>query len=68
MLSPQERQLFESIARNQPRFREWLNAQKDKQLGILVAAVEERQIRQAQGNVAALNAIIENLDASLTSR
>ena len=60
--------MFEAIARHQPRFREWLLAQKGKQMEILVLAVEEMQIRRAQGNAAALQQIIDNLDATLTSR
>ncbi len=67
-LSPPERQTFESIARNVPRFREWLVIQIGKQHEILAKAVEDVQIRRAQGNVAALQQIIDNLDATLTSR
>lgn len=67
-LSPQEFQLFEAIARHQPRFREWLKAQVGKQHEILSKASEDVQIRRAQGNVAALQQIIDNLDATLISR
>jgi hypothetical protein len=67
MLSPNERILFESLARN-TRFRDWVVAQKDKQYGILVSGVEELQIRRAQGAALMLQQIIDNLDASLTSR
>jgi hypothetical protein len=66
-LSQQEHQLFEGLARN-PRLREWLLGQIGKQHEILVKAVEETQIRRAQGNVQALQQIIDNLDATLTSR
>ncbi len=68
MLSPQELQLFESIARNQPRFREWLTAQMGKQYAILVLGIEDMQMRRAQGYAQCLQQIIENLDAHLTSR
>jgi hypothetical protein len=68
MLSPQELQLFESIARNQPRFKEWLTVQMGKQYAILVMGIEETQIRRAQGYAACLQQIIDNLDAHLTSR
>jgi hypothetical protein len=67
MLSPQERLLFESLARN-TRLRDWLVTQKGKQMEILVQAIEETQIRRAQGNAAALQQIIDNLDAALISR
>jgi len=67
-LSQQENQLFESLARNHPRLRVWLVDQIDKQHQILVKAVDDLHIRRAQGNVAALQQIIDNLDVHLTSR
>ncbi len=39
-----------------------------KQYAILVLAVDERQMRQAQGNAQCLQSIIDGLDAHLTSR
>lgn len=68
MLSPQELQLFESIARNQPKFKLWLQGQVDKQHEILSKAIDEMQMRRAQGSVQTLQQIIENLDLTLTSR
>ncbi len=68
MLSPVELQLFDAIARHQPRFREWLIGQLGKQEDILVSGVEDWQIRRAQGYALCLKQIIGNLDASLTSR
>lgn len=67
MLSPAERQVFEGLARN-TRFREWLVNQKGKQMEILVQAVDEMQIRRAQGSAFMLQQIIDNMDVTLTSR
>jgi hypothetical protein len=68
MLSTTELNMFESIARNQPRLREWLVKELGKQTDILVQAVEETQIRRAQGYAQGLKQIIANLDITLTSR
>lgn len=67
-LSAADLQLFESIARNQPRFRPWLVDQLNKQHEILVKAVDESQMRRAQGNAQCLQQLISNLDIHLTSR
>jgi hypothetical protein len=67
-LSQPEIQIFEAIARQQPRFKLWLEAQVGKQHEILSKAADDVQIRRAQGNVAALQQIIDNLDYTLTSR
>jgi hypothetical protein len=67
-LSQPEIQLFEAIARQQPRFKLWCEVQIGKQYEILAKAVDEVQIRRAQGNVQALQQIIDNLDFTLTSR
>lgn len=68
MLSATDLQLFESISRQQPRLREWLVRELGKQTEILVAGVEDVQIRRAQGYAACLKQIIANIDATLTSR
>ena len=67
-LSPQELQLFESMARNQPRFREWCVKEMGKQYAILVMSVEDMQMRRAQGYAQCLQQLIDALDATLTSR
>jgi hypothetical protein len=68
MLSAQELNTFDSIARHQPRFREWVEGELRKQTDILVQAMDETQIRRAQGYALCLKQIITNLDVSLTSR
>lgn len=67
-LSPQDRQLFESLARNSPRLRQWLAAELVKQQEILVQAVDDLQMRRAQGNALRLQQMIDLLDVHLTSR
>lgn len=68
MLSPADLQMYESIARHVPKYRQHLQMELEKQTEILVQAVEESQIRRAQGYAACLKHIIGNLDASLTRR
>lgn len=64
MLSAEDLKLFESISRGNPKFRSWLERELGKQHDVLVKAVEEAQVRRAQGHAQCLLNLIGNLDAS----
>lgn len=63
MLTNQTTMMFESIARDHPRFREWLEERLAKQMEILVMGLDMEQVRKAQGHAQCLQTIIQNLDA-----
>ncbi len=65
VLTSKDMAMFESVARNHPRLREWLvselGACKDK----LVTLVDIEQVRRTQGYAVCLQTVIGNLDAAL---
>lgn len=62
MLTKEEIQLFESVARGNPRFAEYLQRELDKQITVLIGNPDESQIRKAQGSAQVLQKLIENLN------
>ena len=62
MLSNKDLQLFESIARNHPRFREWLSAELEQRIKVLINVTDVDQLRRAQGYAQCLMAMVGHLD------
>lgn len=62
MLTAQQLQMFDAIARGQPRFRDWLIEELAKQHQILVQHGDDVQVRRAQGYAQCLNQLISQLD------
>jgi hypothetical protein len=62
MTPQQEIMLFQSLAANQPRLKDWLQTQKDKAVGTLCQATELPQIHRAQGSVSLIDKMLELLD------
>lgn len=58
-----EAELFVFLS-GQPRYREWLTAQLQKELEVLVLNNDVEQIRRAQGKAQLLQKMIELLDKS----
>jgi hypothetical protein len=65
MLEPQQiTALFESLATNQPRLREYLQAQLDEQFKVLTSVNDTEQLRRAQGKAQSLQNLIGMLDGA----
>ncbi len=64
MLTSNEVQLFESVARNHPRFREWLASELKQKITVLINVVDTEQLKRAQGHAQCLQGIIDKLDSS----
>lgn len=64
MTRQQEIQLFQSLAANQPRLREYLEAQKAKQVEVLCKAVDLVAVHRAQGGIAAYDTLLTLLAAA----
>lgn len=62
MLTNQEVLMFESIAREHPKFREWLDTELAKKYEVLVKVVDGEQLRRAQGYAQCLQTLIDQLD------
>lgn len=60
--------MFESIARGNPRFREWLASELTKKHEALTNMIDEAQLRRAQGHAQCLSALIANLDSAVKPR
>ena len=58
----QELQLFEMVASGHPRFKEWLQAELDQKIEVLMKVVDVEQLRRAQGYAQSLQNIITKLD------
>lgn len=67
LTNAQETALFESIARGQPRFREWLEQQLSKKHEILIAAKDVDLLRTTQGEARFITALIARLDQATKS-
>ena len=65
MLTSKDLQLFESIARNNPQFREWLQRELNETTKVMINMVDEGQMRRAQGAAITLQKLIEALDLTL---
>lgn len=67
MLTNQDLQMFESVARGNPRLREWLVSELTAKHDVLVKMNDVEQLRRAQGYAQCLQTLIENLDAATKS-
>lgn len=65
MISNKDLQLFESIARNNPRFREWLSSELEQRIKVLINVTDTDQLRRAQGYAQCLMSLIGHLDDSV---
>jgi len=64
VLTNKDLQTFEQIARNTPRFKEWLQAELRTKHDVLVKMNDVEQLRRTQGYAQCLQTLIENLDAA----
>lgn len=62
LTNAQEQALFESIARGQPRFREWLVEQLSAKHKVLIAANDVELLRITQGEARLLQSLVNRLD------
>jgi len=67
VLTNKDMQLFESVARNHPRLREWLVTELASKHEVLVKMADMEQLRRTQGYAQCLQTLIENLDAATKS-
>lgn len=67
MLANKDLTTFESIARGNPRFREWLVSELSAKHDVLVKMNDVEQLRRTQGYAQCLQTLIENLDAAVSS-
>lgn len=67
MLANKDIQLFESVARGNPRLREWLVSELAMKHEVLVKMNDVEQLRRTQGYAQCLQTMIENLDAATSS-
>lgn len=67
MLANKDMQLFESVARGNPRFREWLVSELSAKHDVLVKMNDVEQLRRTQGYAQCLQTMIENLDVATSS-
>lgn len=64
MLANKDLTMFESVARGNPRFREWLVSELATKHDVLVKMNDVEQLRRTQGYAQCLQTLIENLDAA----
>lgn len=68
MLTAEQLQVFESVARNHPRFREYLASELEQKSQFLIQVTDGEQFRVAQGHARCLQTIIKNLDDAVKAR
>lgn len=68
MNQQQEIQLFQSLAGNQPRLKDWLQIERDKQVKILCTSTDLHIIQRAQGQVAQVDRMLMLLEKAPTLR
>lgn len=68
MLTNEQLQMFESVARNHPKFREFLVAELEQKSQFLIQALDGEQFRVAQGHARCLQSLIKNLDDAIKVR
>lgn len=68
MLTPEQLQVFESVARNHPKFREYLMAELEQKSQFLIHAIDGEQFRVVQGHARCLQSLIKNLDDAVKAR
>ena len=62
MLTNTQKQMFEFVARSAPQLREWLHAELEQQVKLLINVVDTEQLRRAQGHAQCLTRVIAMLD------
>lgn len=67
MLTNIRQQVIESVARSQPKLRELLSADLEKEINVLVKMNDVEQLRRAQGRAQYLQTLIAELDAATGS-
>ena len=68
MLPAEQLQVFESVARNHPRFREYLASELEQKSQFLIQVTDGEQFRVAQGHARCLQTLIKNLDDAAKAR
>ena len=68
MLTAAHLQVFESVARNHPRFREYLASELEQKSQFLIQVTDGEQFRVAQGHARCLQTLIKNLDDAAKAR
>lgn len=68
MLTNKDMQTFEAVARSQPRFREFLVSELERQTEVLIVQNDIEKLRIAQGYARCLQSLIGNLDDALKPR
>lgn len=68
MLTNKQQAMFESIARGNPAFRDYLASELEQQHEVLVKAVDGDQVRRAQGHAQRLKSLIDHLDAAMAPK
>ena len=66
MLTNKQAQMFESVARHHPQLREYLSAEFERNVQVLVKHTDVEQLRRAQGHAQCLQNLMEHLDSALT--
>lgn len=68
MLTAEQLQVFESVARNHPKFREYLASELEQKSQFLIQVTDGEQFRAAQGHARCLQTLIKNLDDAVKAR
>lgn len=68
MLTAEQLQVFESVARNHPKFREYLASELEQKSQFLIQVTDGEQFRVAQGHARCLQTLIKNLDDAIKAR
>lgn len=68
MLTAEQLQVFESVAHNHPRFREYLASELEQKSQFLIQVTDGEQFRVAQGHARCLQTLIKNLDDAAKAR
>lgn len=68
MLTAEQLQVFESVARNHPKFREYLASELEQKSQFLIHVTDGEQFRVAQGHARCLQTLIKNLDDAAKAR
>lgn len=68
MLTAEQLQVFESVARNHPKFREYLASELEQKSQFLIQVTDGEQFRVAQGHARCLQTLIKNLDDAVKAR
>ena len=66
MLSSDELNMFESVAKNHPKLRTWIEKELSAQIEILVQNHDVDKLKRAQGHASCLKTIIGHLEQGRT--